>query len=145
MDIPANALVTQLSRAAVEPPAEASPALPAAAPNELAAARFAQLMKATNGALAVAPPDAAALPKATEVGVPLSLGDRMLASLQGASNDFKSIWRVAESRLQTDQTMTLQEMMAMQLQVTQMTVQYDLLGKVVSRSAQNFDQLVRVQ
>lgn len=145
MEIAVNALVAQQASAAAEPPAEVSLALPVAAPNELAAARFAAIMKAPEVAQA-APIQVAALgQQATQAATAQSLGDRMLASLQGTSDDFKNAWRTAEGRLQSDQTLEMREMMAMQLQVTQMAVQYDLLGKVVSRSTQNLDQLVRVQ
>lgn len=144
MDIAVNALVAQIGHNAVEMPAGVSVALPAAAPDELAAARFSTIMKSPEIDKA-GPSQSATIPPAEPAVTPTSLGDRMLASLQGASDDFKSVWSQAEARLKSDQTLQMQEMMAMQLQVTQMAVGYDLIGKIVSRSTQNFDQLVRVQ
>lgn len=146
MEIAANIIVAPSGRSTIHPPAEVSLTLPAAAPDELAVARFAAVMKAPEITQA-APPEAAVAPgqEGTRVGTAQSLGDKMLASLQGASDEFKNVWRTAENRLQSDQTLEMREMMAMQLQVTQMAVQYELLGKVVSRSTQNFDQLARVQ
>lgn len=145
METAVNALVAPRASTTLDPSADISLALPATAPNELAAARFAAIMKAPEVTQAAPLEPAALSQKATQAGTAQSLGDRMLASLQGTSDDFRNAWRTAESRLQSDQTLEMREMMAMQLQVTQMAVQYDLLGKVVSRSTQNVDQLVRVQ
>ena len=41
--------------------------------------------------------------------------------------------------------MGMQDLLKLQLQLVQVSVQYDLVGKAVSRSTQNFDQLVRIQ
>ncbi|MGB3068103.1 MAG: EscI/YscI/HrpB family type III secretion system inner rod protein [Ottowia sp.] len=145
METTANALVTQLAPTAIEPTAEISRALPAAAPDEAAAARFAAIMKTPE--ITQSSPLQAAAPnqEAAQAGTALSRGDRMLATLQGASDNFKNVWSATGSRLQADQALEMREIMAMQLQVTQMAVEYDLLGKAISKSAQNFDQLVRVQ
>lgn len=144
MDIAVNALAAQIERTASATPADAPVALPAAAPDELAAARFAATMQSP-AVEPLAAAQSAAVPPAVSDTLSNSLGDRMLASLQGASQDFKSVWRETETRLKSDQALQMQEMMAMQLQVTQMAVEFDLIGKIVSRSTQNLDQLVRVQ
>lgn len=144
MDIAVNALVAQVERKAVEIPASTSLALPAAAPDELAAARFASIMQSSEVVKAGSPQSANAAVTAPAV-TPTSLGDRMLASLQGASEDFKDVWNRAETRLKANDSLHMQEMMVMQLEVMQMTIGYDLVGKIVSRSTQNIDQLVRVQ
>ncbi|MBH1965540.1 MAG: type III secretion system inner rod subunit SctI [Comamonadaceae bacterium] len=138
----------------VSAPSVADTALPppTAAPNELAAARFSAIMNAPTVA---APAEAASATSTTSfvensvaVGgseVPQSLGDRMLASLQTRSDDFNAMFEATKSQLQTDQSMGMRELMALQLQVTQMSVQYEMLGKFVSRATQNVDQLVRIQ
>ncbi|MET4580099.1 type III secretion system inner rod subunit SctI [Ottowia thiooxydans] len=143
MESVANTLVAQLARTEGSAPRETWVA-PAAAPNELAAARFAAIMNAPE----VAPVAVAAEPSAALASVSATSetrGDRMLASLQGVSEDFRNTWTTLQTELQSDQSMSLRDMMNLQLQVTQMSVQFELLGKVVSRSTQNFDQLVRVQ
>ncbi|WP_028605261.1 EscI/YscI/HrpB family type III secretion system inner rod protein [Ottowia thiooxydans] len=156
MEIAANALVVQSTRNAAPLAVETSLALPAGAPNDLAVARFAAIMKASEVAPTAEAANAAAGTHTSTTAVvdpaavsssaaPQSLGDRMLASLQTSSDDFKAVWNTAKNELQSDQTMGLREMMAMQLQVTQMAVQYELLGKAISRATQNVDQLVRVQ
>lgn len=144
MDIAVNALVAQIEPKSVEMPASASLALPTAAPDEVAAARFATIMQSSEVAKAGLP-QSASVPTTEPAATPTSLGDRMLASLQGASDDFKSVWNQAETRLKADESLQMKEMMVMQLQISQMAVGYDLIGKIVSRSTQNIDQLVRVQ
>ncbi len=144
MDIAVNALVAQIERKAVEMPGSASLAMPTAAPDELAAARFATIMQSSEVAKAGLP-QSASVPTTEPAATPTSLGDRMLASLQGASEDFRKVWHDAETRLKADESLKMQDMMIMQLQISQMAVGYELIGKIVSRSTQNIDQLVRIQ
>lgn len=76
-----------------------------------------------------------------------SVGDRILNGMQGVSNDFRNSWdsvnKVVNST--SGEAVTMQEMLKLQMQLTQVTFQYDMVGKAVSRSTQNIDQLVRVQ
>lgn len=144
MAIAVNALAAQIERNAVETPAGESLALPASAPDGLAAARFETIMKSSEVDKA-GPSQSATVPAAGPAAQPSSLGDRLLASLQGASEDYKGVRGQVEARLESDKTLEMHEMMAMQLQITRVAVAYDLFGKLVSRSTQNFDQLVRVQ
>ncbi len=147
MEIAVNALVAQLdSQAAIEPSVSGALASPATAPDELASARFAALMQAPEVSQPVpVHPGSMHSDAVRSSAAPQSLGDRLLASLQTASGNYKSSFEEVQSALKSNQSMEMREMMAMQLQITQMSVQYELLGKVVSRSTQNVDQLVRVQ
>lgn len=77
---------------------------------------------------------------------PATAGDRILNGMQNVSNEFRDTWTRVSDTLRADRPeMGMQEMLSLQLHLTQASVQYDLLGKAVSRSTQNFDQLVRVQ
>ncbi len=144
MEIATTALIAPLARTSVAPPQEAVPGLPATAPNELAAARFAAIMAAPDVA-ETAPTKNVVASLEPGVGAATSLGDRMLASLQGASDDFKGLWRTTESQINSEQNMGVREMLSIQMQVTQISVGFEFLGKAVSRSTQNLDQLVRIQ
>ena len=134
MDIAAATLVHNLNAAA---PAQAAPA----AADPLATARFAELM---DGA-PVAPPEHAAPALALPPVQERTIGDSILAGMQGLSTDFKQSLGAVQSVLDGGQAMTLADMLRVQMGVVQMSVQYELVGKAVSRTAQNLDQLVKLQ
>jgi type III secretion protein I len=131
-----------------------SPLLPAtvpAAPDALATARFNALMQHSPV------PNAQAAATATSAGAPTttatspavlsnSVGDRILHGMEGVSNNFQSAWKSVNATLDASaQSTSMQDMMRLQLQLVQVSVQYELVSKAVSRSTQNFDQLVRIQ
>jgi len=148
MDIVASPLV------ATTLPALSSPAVVTAVPDASATARFAALMQAPPAAPTVmdsvaasmAAQPAAGSTAAAAVKGPSSVGDRILAGMQGVSSDFQSAWKSVSASLDSNsQSMGMQDLLKLQLQLVQVSVQYDLVGKAVSRSTQNFDQLVRIQ
>lgn len=126
------------------------PANTPAAPDALATARFSALMQQPPaasehiaGATATGSAIAAAASQAPQAH---SVGDRILHGMQGVSNDFQTAWKSVNATLDANaQAPNMQDMMRLQLQLVQVSVQYDLVGKAVSRSTQNFDQLVRIQ
>lgn len=135
-------IIANLSSVRLEPALSAVPV--AAAPEAAAVQRFAALMQppapeAVGAAVGTASVQAAAI-------APQSFGDRVLSGMQSVSNDFRESWTRAAGTLEPDgAAMSMQQMMSLQLHLTQASVQYDLMGKAISRSTQNFDQLVRVQ
>lgn len=136
-------IITNLVSARLEPVAGASVAAP---PNTAATQQFAALMQAPPEAEAVAATPAAAGMAAARITGPSSVGDKIINGMQNVSNDFRDVWtRVSETLRSDGPELGMQEMLSLQLHLTQASVQYDLLGKAVSRSTQNFDQLVRVQ
>jgi type III secretion protein I len=142
MDIVASPLVASTL------PALSAPALTPAVPDASAAARFAALMQAPPAAPAgvAQPVTATAADSAIPPVAPTSVGDRILAGMQGVSGEFQSAWKSVSASLNAGpDTMGMQDLLKLQLQLVQVSVQYDLVGKAVSRSTQNFDQLVRVQ
>lgn len=144
MEITAPTALAQLAQA-LQTPAEPPAATQAvAAPDGLAAARFQSLMQAPSAEMTA--PAAAAQEAAGAVAAhSTSLGDRMLAGMQGATNDIQGGWRSVASALNSSAPMDTREMLQIQLQLSQIAVQYELLGKAVARSTQNIDQLVRIQ
>ncbi|MPM23312.1 hypothetical protein SDC9_69783 [bioreactor metagenome] len=121
-----------------------------AAPDALAAARFSEIM-----AQPVAIPQAAdvaqtaaasSLPPAPALSADASVGDRILNGMHKVSEDFRHSFDSVNKMLDaTGNNLNVREMLKLQLQLTQVTFQFDMVGKAVSRSTQNLDQLVRVQ
>lgn len=142
MDIIASPLVANTV------PALAAPALTPAVPDASATARFAELMQAPPLPAPVAA-DTVAATTAGGAGQPqaaTSVGDRILAGMQGVTSEFQAAWKSVSASVDAGpQGMGMQDLLKLQLQLVQVSVQYDLVGKAVSRSTQNFDQLVRVQ
>lgn len=139
--------------ALVSTPATLSPATTPAVPDASATARFAALMQQSPVSAAPLPHEAASAAsgaadvagRSQAVG-PQSMGDRILQGMQSVSGDFQAAWKSVNTSLNASaSSVSMQDMMRLQLQLVQVSVQYDLVGKAVSRSTQNFDQLVRIQ
>ncbi|WP_298208980.1 type III secretion system inner rod subunit SctI [Acidovorax sp.] len=146
MDIIASPMV------ATALPALSAPAVATAVPDASATARFAALMQAPAPTamdnVAASMESRSMVNGSTPAAIqgPSSVGDRILAGMQGVSGEFQSAWKsVAASLDAGPQAMGMQDLLKLQLQLVQVSVQYDLVGKAVSRSTQNFDQLVRIQ
>ena len=147
MDILAASVATTTAQR--PPTAVAVPAL--GQPDTLATTRFAAIMAqpltsssplTAVGAEATLP---VVTPPAQASGIPPSLGDRILSGMNGVSSDLQGAWKTIASTLETDHGLNAQEMLKLQLHLSQVSLQYDLVGKAISRSTQNIDQLVRVQ
>lgn len=124
----------------------------AASPDTAATQQFAALMRApAAGEVAAAPPVMAAGATAPAAAVPAatglhSVGDRILQGMQNVSTEMRSAWDQVSDMLSPGKPMlNIQEMLGLQLHMVQASMQFELVGKAVSRSSQNFDQLVRVQ
>ena len=116
---------------------------PGPAPADAAASvKFSDLMDA---------PDAAAGPQATgaveAVQPPAqgTLGDNILGGLQSLSTELRGTWDNLGAALNGTKTLAMQDLIKMQMGLSTMSVQYELVGKAVSRSTQNIDQLVKLQ
>lgn len=110
-----------------------------------ASARFAALMEAE------APDRAGAVSSVQESDVLLpppversTLGDAILGSVRQMSSDFSFKWAQVQQLVDQDVT-SMQDLLRMQIAMTQSSVQYEMIGKAISKSTQNFDQLVRLQ
>ncbi|SAI69981.1 type III secretion protein [Bordetella ansorpii] len=125
---------------------------PAVAPTAQATERFNALMSAPEVGATPAPELTgvqAALQSAFAVdgaapSLP-SLGSQILSSLQGTAADFSQRWQGISAGL--DQMATapnISDMLRVQGEMLQVSVQYELVGKAVSRTTQNIDTLVRM-
>ncbi|MFC7206473.1 EscI/YscI/HrpB family type III secretion system inner rod protein [Comamonas endophytica] len=98
------------------------------------------------GDVAAAPPALAPASVAPAAPDSHSVGDRILQGMQGVSTEMRSAWTKVSDMLSPGHPMlSMQEMLGLQLHLTQASMQFELVGKGISRSTQNFDQLVRVQ
>lgn len=118
-------------------PAPTSAVAPTGSPDALATARFAAIMETE----APAP-----LPESPAVALPTaSLGDRILNGLSGLSSDFTQSWKNVNAVLENGTSVSTSDMLKLQMGLTQLSIQYDLVGKAISRSTQNIEQLVKMQ
>lgn len=153
MEILANQLASMTLGASGS---EASGRLPA---DQLAVARFAEIMDAQptpvaqavqTSLAAVSPSQASLMGGGSEVSAsavqgPRTLGDQVLAGMQNLSEDFQQSWKTVSAALESGSAMTTSDMLKLQMGLTQMSIQYELVGKAISRSTQNLDQLVKLQ
>lgn len=130
-----------LLAAAVPPALDPAAAVPLVA-DPLATARFSEVMNAQPTAVAEAVE--AAYPAAVQAGS-RTLGDTILSGMQGLSTEFQQSWKTVNTILDGGSSMTTYDMLKLQMGLTQMSIQYDLVGKAISRSTQNLDQLVKMQ
>jgi len=136
MEIAATATLAAL-------PAAASPAPAPAAVDDLAAQRFQQIMEPP---AAQAPPVEVPTDGSPSVNDgPRTLGDTILSGMNKLSAEFQQSWRTVNAVLDEGSRMTMADMLKLQMGMVQMSVQYDLVGKAISRSTQNLDQLVKMQ
>lgn len=124
----------------------------AAKPDALAAARFSELMRVdTVAAPVTVQPAVELVPPNTAIQTPVapaqnaSIGDRILSGMQGLSGDMQQSWSTVKNALENSSNMTTADMLKLQMGLTQMSIQYDLVGKAISRSTQNLDQLLKMQ
>jgi type III secretion protein I len=118
-------------------------ARPPAVADPDAVARFAELM-------ASAPPVAPAPVAASIAGAyplrPASLGDQVLQGLQRVQTDFNGHLSAVGRMLDAGAPAPgVSELLRMQLGMSHMAVQLEVVGKAIARSTQNIDQLVRMQ
>jgi len=142
MDIAVNTLVTQMTPTSGVASASPLTAIPTTGADDLAAARFAEIMQA--------PASNAPVTTALNVGdatlnAPQSLGERVLNGMQNVSTQFNEAWQTVSTQLRTDQHLEMRQMLAIQMELTQIAVQYELLGTAMGQMTQNIEQLVRIQ
>jgi type III secretion protein I len=75
-----------------------------------------------------------------------TLGDNILGGLQRLSTDLQHTWtNVGDALSRMGPQPSVHDMLAVQMHLSTMSVQYELVSKAVSRSTQNIDQLVKLQ
>ena len=91
-----------------------------------------------------APVSPAEAPLAAAVQNPASMGDAIIAGLQAASADVQSKWGHV-STLLANKELSITEALNVQMNVLQVSVQYDLISKGISKTVQNLDQTLKTQ
>jgi type III secretion protein I len=134
-------IAASVKLAALAAPASASPAVPLA-PDDLASARFNEVMNANPTPVTQAIGEAFPAAVTTERK---SLGDAILSGMQNLSADFRQSWQTVNAALDGGNLMTMSEMLKLQMGLVQVSLQYDMVGKAISRTTQNIDQLVKMQ
>lgn len=114
-------------------------------PNAPAAARFSELMEAPGPA-----GEAIGIEAAAPVASPASsqghtMGDNILGGLRRVSNDLQNTWSSMSAAMNGKAPFTTQHMLAIQATLSQMTLQFDLVSKGITKIPQEIDQLVKLQ
>lgn len=82
---------------------------------------------------------------ASSLNEPQTLGNQILSSLQSVSTDYAQKWKNVTAGLdEVARRPSAGSMLKVQSELLQVSVQYELVGKAVSRSTQNIDTLVRM-
>ncbi|MGI2026806.1 EscI/YscI/HrpB family type III secretion system inner rod protein [Endozoicomonas acroporae] len=112
-------------------------------PEDGAAGRFAQLVSPDGASQAanVKPIDVAANPDAPA----LTLGDKVLQGMQGLRNHVEGRADLVKQHLAPGEAMGMKDMFKTQMAMTNLMITEDYIGKIVSKSTQTFDTLLRNQ
>ena len=78
-------------------------------------------------------------------GPGLTLGDKILKGMQGLRDHVESRSDLVKMHLEPGEAMGMKEMFKTQLAVTNLMITEDYIGKIVSKSTQTFDTLLRNQ
>lgn len=91
--------------------------------------------------------DLAASVNATQpvAGAELTLGDKVLQGMQGLREHVEMKSARVKQELSTEESMSMREMFRTQMAMTNLMVTEDYIGKIVSKSTQTFDTLLRNQ
>lgn len=119
-----------------------------AQPGQLAMERFNALMAAPEAGTPALTGLQAALQSAFTPAVdsaPATLGNQILASLRSTTTEYSEKWQNISGRLDAmSSAPAIADMLRLQADLVQVSVQYELVGKAVSRTTQNIDSLVRM-
>ena len=112
----------------------------APAASEADATRFAQLVQSPAAPVQTAPV------AATDNAIAPTPGESILNGMSSLGTEFRDSWAALQQMLARPAgDMTVAEMLRMQLQMVQLSVQVEMVGKTVSKTTQNLDQLAKLQ
>jgi type III secretion protein I len=125
---------------------------PATAPAQLATERFNAVMNAPAVDEAGATPALTGLQAALQTAfaqpvdaAPQTLGNQILGSLRSTTTEYAEKWQGISGRLDAmGGQPSVADMMRLQADLLQVSVNYEMVSKAVSRSTQNIDSLVRM-
>lgn len=128
------------------PSLELHPIAPTGAPDGLASARFSTLMQAPAPEQVSSAQSVSAAPQADLIDPPATtLGDRMLQGMERVSGELKARWDTVSDVLKSGNAISTHDMLKVQMELTRITVEYELVGKLTNRSTQTIEQLERLQ
>ena len=90
------------------------------------------------------PRPAASAELALGTGQAPTLGAAILARLQSASADVSKTWQHAATTLASPD-LTIGQALEMQMLLLKTTIEFDLSGKLITKAAQNLEQIVKTQ
>jgi type III secretion system YscI/HrpB-like protein len=73
------------------------------------------------------------------------MGDGILAGMQNLSDNFKKVHADVVRTLDNTGDMNLSDMLKLQMHLSEMSFQWDAFSKVVTKSTQNLEQLLKLQ
>lgn len=150
MDLISTVALTNLPAA----PLPATIPVPPVAPEAANTAYFSSLMAAAPaGEPAVvaavsgtAPADVSATAAVTPLSTRgMTLGETVLQGMQNVSTDLQKSWSTVGQVLEGSTSLSVSDLLKVQMGLIQTSVQFEFMGKVVGRSTQNIDQLVKLQ
>jgi type III secretion protein I len=116
-----------------------------AEPAQLATEQFNAIMNAPTDPALGAVPAALQSVFAPAAGAEPTLGGQILSGLRGVATDFSDTWKdIAHNLDGMGAQPAVSDMLRLQTELLQVSVQYELVGKAVARSTQNIDTLVRM-
>ena len=134
---------TTMAMGSLASPPSAVAKLPMAA-DALATAQFSNLMAAPEITPLQPPVVTDATVRAASLDKP-TMGDNILGGLQSMASEFKQNVSHVTASLEAGTNMGISELLKVQMGLMQMSVQIEMVGKGISRSTQNLDQLVKIQ
>lgn len=115
-------------------------------PEEGAAGRFAELVSGQTPDEAVQAANFKPIEVTANPDAPaLTLGDKVLKGMQGLRDHVESRADVVKMHLAPGEAMGMKDMFKTQLAMTNLMITEDYIGKIVSKSTQTFDTLLRNQ
>ncbi len=106
--------------------------------------RFRQVLFAPRDVADSAVPAVATPVPETVTAPPKNLGEAIISTLQSASTEMGRNWNAA-AQMVTQPDLNMADMLRLQMTVVQTSIQYDLLGKAISKSTNNLDQILKTQ
>lgn len=115
-------------------------------PDSNSVVRFEDLISAKPDAPEAVPADLPPVKETRQADAPaLTLGDKILQGMQGLRDHVEMKSDRVNDSLQSGETLNMREMFRTQMAMTNLMVTEDYIGKIVSKSTQTFDTLLRNQ
>ena len=115
-------------------------------PDSDSVGRFEDLVSAKSDAPEAVPGDLPPVNETQSTEAPaLTLGDKILQGMQGLRDQVEMKSDMVKANLEPGESLNMKEMFQTQMAMTNLMVTEDYIGKIVSKSTQTFDTLLRNQ